>query len=250
MELARQGADVALHFAHSEAGTTTAVAKIQEMGRRAAAFQADFRHLPDVERLGRRACEFLGHVDCLVNNSGITMNRPFADVTPEQFDTLYQVNVRSPFFLTQQLVRPMIERGSGAICNISSTHGVSGMPEHSVYAGTKGAINAQTRQLAIELAPRGVRVNGIAPGAVVVDNYFKAMPDFDPCAAGRGIPAGFIGEPLDIARVAAFLLSDDARYIVGQMLIVDGGTTSWMPFDDSFRKPLSSRFGQGYVPGV
>jgi NAD(P)-dependent dehydrogenase (short-subunit alcohol dehydrogenase family) len=247
LELARHGADVVLHYAHSAAGAQTAVAEIQSWGRRAAVFGADFRKVEDVGRLADQALAFLGDVDCLVNNSGITMNRPFGEVTAEQFDTVFQVNFRSPFFLTQQLVERMKERRAGVICNITSIHGVRGMQEHSVYAATKGAIISWTRSLAIELAPHGVRVNAIAPGAVVVDNYYKAMPDFDAAALGRNIPAGFAGQPADVARVAAFLVSEEARYIVGQTLIVDGGTTSWIAFHDGFRQQLPTQFGRDYI---
>ncbi len=250
LELARQGADVVLHFAHSGGGARSAAEEIRRMGRRAAALEADFRKLDQVLRLAGEATASLGSIDCLVNNAGITMNLPLEQVTAEHFDTLHGVNVRSPYFLTQRLAGAMAERGSGVVVNITSIHGLEGMREHSVYAGTKGAIIAWTRSLAIELAPRGVRVNAIAPGAVFVDNYLKAVPDFDPEAAGTLIPAGFIGRPIDIARAVAYLASNDARYIVGQTIVVDGGTTSWMPFHDSFRQPLASRFGQGYVPGV
>jgi NAD(P)-dependent dehydrogenase (short-subunit alcohol dehydrogenase family) len=202
-----------------------------------------------VRELGLRAGEWLGGLDVLVNNAGITMNRPFEQVTPEQFDTLYHVNIRAQFFLTQACL-PLLEQSSGAVINMTSIHAFEGMQEHSVYAGTKGAIVSYTRQLAIELAPRGVRVNGIAPGSIYVENYNKAIPGFDAQAAGGGIPAGFLGQGQDIAGVALFLASPQARYIIGQTLIVDGGTTSWMPFGKGFREPLGFSFGQGYVPGM
>jgi glucose 1-dehydrogenase/3-oxoacyl-[acyl-carrier protein] reductase len=188
-------------------------------------------------------------LDGLVNNAGITMNMPFERVTPEQFDTLYNVNVRAPFFLTQTALPALIE-SRGAVVNIASIHAFQGYPEHSVYAGTKGAIVAMTRELAVELALKGVRVNAIAPGSIVVEGYYKANPDFDPEAAGRLIPCGFIGQPEDVAHAAAFLLSEEARFLVGQTLILDGGTTAWMPFSDAFRQPNTAQFGKGYVPGL
>jgi glucose 1-dehydrogenase/3-oxoacyl-[acyl-carrier protein] reductase len=219
------------------------------MGAKAAVFQADFSRVDEVRRLGAQALEFLGAVDVLVNNAGITMNRPFEQVEPEQFDLLYQVNVRAPFFLTQALLPALVE-ARGAVINLSSIHAYEGYPEHSVYAGTKGALVAYTRELAVELAPRGVRVNAIAPGSTAVENHFKIMPGLDLESGGRNIPCGFVGLPVDIARVAVFLASDDARYIVGQTLVVDGGTTSWMPFSDAFRQPMGVQFGRGYVPGL
>jgi NAD(P)-dependent dehydrogenase (short-subunit alcohol dehydrogenase family) len=250
LEFAREGAAVVVHYAHSATGAQAAAEEITASGGRALTLQADLGCVEDVRQLAKESLEFLGGVDILVNNAGITMNLPFERVTPEQFDTLYHVNVRAPFFLTQAMLPAMLARGGGAVINFSSVHALAGSPEHSVYAGTKGAITSYTRELAIELAPKGVRVNAIAPGAVPVDSHFRAIPDFDPTELGRSIPAGFAGTPHDIARVAVFLASDEARYIVGQTLIVDGGTTSWLPFCEGFRRPVTARFGRGYVPGL
>jgi len=248
-EFLRQGAAVAVHYARSSQGALQVVEAARAEGAKAEAFGADFNSVEEVRELGLRAGEWLGGLDVLVNNAGITMNRPFEQVTPEQFDTLYHVNIRAQFFLTQACL-PLLEQSSGAVINMTSIHAFEGMQEHSVYAGTKGAIVSYTRQLAIELAPRGVRVNGIAPGSIYVENYNKAIPGFDAQAAGGGIPAGFLGQGQDIAGVALFLASPQARYIIGQTLIVDGGTTSWMPFGKGFREPLGFSFGQGYVPGM
>jgi NAD(P)-dependent dehydrogenase (short-subunit alcohol dehydrogenase family) len=250
IEFASQGADVALHYAHSAQGAESAVKEIEQIGRNAQAFKADFAVVAEAQSLVVQARDFLGGMDILVCNAGITMNMPFEKVTPEQFDTLYNVNVRAPFFAAQAALPNLQASGSGAIVNITSIHAYQAMPEHTVYAGTKGSLVAYTRTLAIELAPKGVRVNAIAPGAVFVPNYLKAMPDFDKKDAGNNIPAGFIGEPIDIAKAAVFLSSEDARYIFGQTWIIDGGTTSWMPFHDGFRKPVGVQFGQGYVPGL
>lgn len=249
LEFARQGATVALHYAHSADGAKSAVDEIVGGGGRAAAFKADLRDLAQVKALAASAEKFLGGLDILVNNAGVTMNMPFTDVTPEQFDTLYHVNVRAQFFLTQALVPFLAARG-GAVVNLTSIHAFEGYTEHAVYAGTKGAIVAYTRQLAIELAPRGVRVNAIAPGAVPVESHKQAMPDADPADIGKLIPCGFAGTPADIAHLAVFLASDKARYIVGQTIIADGGTTSWLPFGDGFRQPMQAQFGKGYVPGL
>ena len=249
LEMGREGAAVVVHYAHSGDGANSAAAELQELGTRATALKADFAVVEEVRRLAAEAVEFLGGLDALVNNAGITMNKPFAEVTPEQFDLLYNVNVRAGFFLTQAALPALVE-SHGAIVNLTSIHAYEGYPEHSVYAGTKGAIVAQTRDLGVELAMVGVRVNAIAPGHVVVENHYKAIPDLDLEAVGRTIPCGFVGEPPDIARVAVFLVSDDARFIIGQTLVVDGGTTAWMPFSDSFRQPSSAQFGKGYVPGL
>ncbi|MBN1507166.1 MAG: SDR family oxidoreductase [Sedimentisphaerales bacterium] len=253
LAFAAKGAAVAVHYAHSAMGANAVVEDILAAGGKAAAFKADFNALLPAREMAGDVVSFLGGLDVLVNNAGITMNMPFEKVTAEQFDVLYNVNVRAPFFLTQAVL-PELETSRGVVINLSSVHAYEGYNEHSVYAGTRGAIVSFTRQLAIELAPRGVRVVGLAPGAVPVENHFKAMPGVDPQQmiedVGNGIPCGFAGTPLDIANVAVFLASDASRYIVGQTLIVDGGTTSWMPFGDGFKKPVEASFGKGYVPGV
>lgn len=254
LEFARQGADVVLHYAHSDSGAKSAVEEIEALGRRATAFKANFDDVDEVVGLGESALAFLGGIDCLVNNAGITFNKPFQKVTREQFDRMYHVNIRAQFFLTQRIVAEMERQGAGAICNLTSIHGVQGAPEHSVYAGTKGAIIAYTRSLAVELAHKGIRVNAIAPGWVTVDNYFNVLPGFNLEDAKRdaanSVPLGRSGNPIDIARIAVFLCSDDAAYIVGQTIVADGGTTSLMSLISDFRNESSAQFGKGYLPGV
>ena len=249
-EFAKEGAAVVLHYAHSDAGARAEVVEITRAGGKAEAFNADFRDVEQVRGLASKAIDFLGGIDVLVNNSGITMNKPFEQVTVEQFDTLYNVNIRAMFFLTQSVLPTMTEQGGGAVINLTSVHAYSGMTEHTVYAGTKGAIVAYTRILALEMAPRGIRVNAIAPGWILVENHLKVLTDFDESEASGELPAGFIGAPEDIGRLAIFLASEESRYIIGQTLIIDGGETSIMPLTGDFREPRKEQWGQGYVPGL
>ena len=249
LEFARHGADVVLHYAHSADGANSAVEEIRKAGGKAIAMKADMRYVDQAIKLASDAIDFLGGLDVLVNNAGITLTLEFEKVTPEQFDTLYNVNVRGPYFIMQTVLPTMVKQGGGAIINLSSVHGIRAYKGHSVYAGTKGAIIAHTRELAVELAPLGIRINAIAPGAVPVENHFKAAGTDDMSGLGKLIPCGFHGKPLDIAKVAIFLASDDARYIVGQTIVVDGGTTSWMSFSEEFRD-TGLRLGKGYVPGI
>jgi NAD(P)-dependent dehydrogenase (short-subunit alcohol dehydrogenase family) len=249
LEFAREGADVVFHYAHSSQGALEGAAEARGLGVRAEAFGGDFSKVDQAQAVASRALEFLGGLDVLINNAGITMNRPFEKVTIEQFDTLFSVNVRAMYFVTQSCL-PALLASKGAVVNMTSVHGFEAMHEHSVYASTKGAIIAMTRNLGVELAPQGVRVNAIAPGAIVVENHFKIFPDMDPEAAGRDIPTGYIGYPRDIARACIYLASEDARYIIGQTWIIDGGTTSWMPFGEGYKAPQTGQFGVGYVPGL
>lgn len=250
LELARRGAEVVLHYAHSKDGALSAVEEIKAAGGKATALYADFRETAQVIDFMKRAIEWHGgDLDILVNNAGTTMTLEFEFVTPEQFDTLYSINVRGQYFAIQTALPVMQKKGKGAIVNLSSIHGFRAYRGHSVYAGTKGAIIAQTREIAVELAPLGIRVNAVAPGAVPVENQFKLAGSDDTSALAKLIPCQFAGVPLDIANVVAFLASDEARYIIGQTILVDGGTSCWMSFSEGFRD-CGLRLGKGYVPGL
>jgi len=251
LEFSRQGAEVVFHYSSSHEGAMAAVEQARQEGAaKVTALQGDFRRLDAPARLAQEAIEFLGGLDVLVNNAGITMNREFERVAPEQFDAVFNVNIRAMYFATQTVVKHMLQKGEGVVINIGSIHAYEACRDHTVYAATKGAISAFTRVLAIEMAPRGIRVNGIVPGAVEVEAHHDIFADYDRAAFGRMIPAGCVGQPSDISKAALFLASQDARYIIGQMLIVDGGTTSWMPFGEGFRQPVQGQFGRNYVPGL
>jgi glucose 1-dehydrogenase len=251
LEFARQGADVVLHYSQNRDGAASAAEEIRKMGQRAEVFGADFSDIEQVVGLANHAVEALGSINCLVNNSGITFNRPFLKMKPEQFDKLFNVNVRAQYFITQRIVEDMLEHGGGTICNISSIHGFQGAPEHTAYAATKGAIIAYTRTLGVELAHRGIRVNGIAPGWVTVENYFTSIPGFNEAdakkAAEKSVPVARYGVPIDVAHLATFLCGDEAGFLIGQTIVLDGGTVSLMSLISDFRNESSSHFGERYV---
>ncbi|MCC7372673.1 MAG: 3-oxoacyl-ACP reductase FabG [Chloroflexi bacterium] len=227
LELARQGADVVVHYAGSEQGARDTVAQIQGLGRRSAAVQGRLGDIDACRRVVGEAVSALGGLDILINNAGVTRALDFLDTTPEIYNEVFDLNMRGYFFCAQEAVRSMLTRGGGAIVNITSVHGGGGFPRHAAYAGTKGAIIAFTRTLAIELASRHVRVNAVAPGVVEVPRYFD-IPDYTREFGDSMVPWGRVGTPGDIGNVVAFLASDAADWVTGQTLYVDGGTNARM----------------------
>ncbi len=247
-QMASEGAQIVLHYAHSGEEAQEAVAGIKDRGGRAKEIQADFRQIDCVASLAQEATEFLGGCDLLINNAGITNNVPFEEVTLQQFETLINVNLRAQFFLTQAMLPALIQSKPSAVINITSVHAFAGMTEHTVYAATKSAIVGYTRVLALELIQKGVRVNAIAPGWVRVKNQEEALGnEFDWAEAGRSVPAGFCAEPRDIAQLAIYLASEKARFIVGQTIVADGGQLNIMPLTGDFRERRETTFGTKYM---
>jgi NAD(P)-dependent dehydrogenase (short-subunit alcohol dehydrogenase family) len=241
MALAQMGADVALHYSRSAEGARETVAHIKALGGRAIAIQGDLGVVADCRRVVDEAAAFLGGLDGLVNNAGITTTIDFLDVTEEQFNHSYNLNIRGQFFCSQQAVRHMLERGrelqqrdpetywaGGSIVNISSVHATLGCPGHAVYAGTKGAINAFTRELAVELLPVHIRANVLAPGTIEVPSYWRKSPGYTREAGDKIVPWGRVGLPEDVGYLAAYLISDGSEFMTGSVLYFDGGLTAKM----------------------
>jgi 3-oxoacyl-[acyl-carrier protein] reductase len=219
----RLGASVAVAYAREAEAANETVGLLQAAGSRAVAIAADLAVEGAAERLLARAEEALGPVDALVVNHGIWKRSPIEAMTAGQWDEMLCVNLTSARALCSEAARRMVPRGKGSIVLVASTAGQRGEPFHSHYAATKGAIIALARSLASELGGRGVRVNAVAPGWVLTDMSRDALAGPDGAAALAAIPLGRAGTPEEIAGPIAFLASDLASYLHGQVLSVNGG---------------------------
>jgi 3-oxoacyl-[acyl-carrier protein] reductase len=230
LALAETGAHVLVHYGHSAQEAESLVERIQSKGGRADAIRADLGTAEGATLLAKEVRSIVGQqLDVLVSNAGISKAATIKDHTIEDFDSLFATNVRSPFFLVQQLL-PILGEGSNIIV-ISSigAHTVVGKPGLDnpsllAYASTKGALEPLVKNWAAILGPRGIRVNAVAPGVIDTD-----MSNFAKTEAGREATLGMqalkrIGKPEDVADVIAFLASDKARWITGSSIPVDGGS--------------------------
>lgn len=230
---ASRGIGAAIALALDAAGARVALsgrdeATIEEVARRLTndpvAIAADLRTPEGPAFLATAALEELGHVDTLVNNAAAAARVPITSTDAPLIDELLAVNVRAPLLLIAALVPEMVARGAGSIINLTSVSGIVGTPNRSAYAASKGALDAATRALAIELGPSGIRVNAVAPG--VVDTALWAKNKAVPGVVERIeelTPIRKWAQPEDIAEVVVFLASDQARFITGETISADGG---------------------------
>ena len=228
LRLAQEGAHVVVNYAHSAQAAADVAQQIQALGREALTVKADVSKSAEVQAMVDNTIERFGRVDILVNNAGVDPNVPFLEMTEEQWDWVVDTNLKGTFLCTQAAAQHMVRQGGGKIVLISSIHSRVTYPLLTAYAATKGGLNAMTRQLALELAPYHINVNCVAPGAVHVDKFYSIIPDYSPHIFDHEIPIGSIAYPEDIGAAVAFLASDDARFITGQVLFVDGGTSARM----------------------
>ena len=228
MGLAAEGAHVVVAEVDRDAAAET-VAEIQGAKGRAMSIVADVSKVEDVRRLFKEAVEAFGGVDILVNNAGIGIPKPLLDYTEADWDRQLGVNLKGMFFATQEAARVMIPKGRGKIVNFASTAAfVSSSTPETAYDISKGGVRQLTISVAAELAPHHINVNAVAPGTIMTELTLKVLDTEEKMArASAKIPMGRLGKPEDMVGPVLFLCSDEADYVTGHTLVVDGG---WLLF--------------------
>jgi NAD(P)-dependent dehydrogenase (short-subunit alcohol dehydrogenase family) len=226
-----RGIGLAISHALSNAGAKVIIAQRNaEVGQRAAEevggcfIQTDVSSRTDSNRMVTQVIEMFGHIDILVNNAAVHEAGSFAEETPALWQQMISVNLMGTVYPSQAVVPILQRQGGGRIVHIASKAGVVGEPGHAAYSASKGAVIALTRAMAIELAPDHITVNAVAPGPVLTDMLVGVFPNpADRELLGKEAPLGRLGKPEDVAGAALMLASDDADWITGQIICVDGG---------------------------
>ncbi len=222
LELAARGATVIVNYKSSAAAAAEVVTQIKAAGGLAKSLQTDVSDADQVAAMFKAIVSEFGTVDILVNNAGMTRDNVIMMMKPADFDVVIETNLRSCWLCCKTAARTMMRKRKGSIINITSVVGIAGNGGQTNYAASKAGIIGLTKSLAKEVAARGIRVNAVAPGFVETDMTADLTDDIKEKAI-EAIPLGRMGAPEDIAKAVAFLASDDAAYITGQTLVVDGG---------------------------
>ncbi|MNB94705.1 Glucose 1-dehydrogenase 2 [compost metagenome] len=219
--LAAQGAAVIINYSSSPELAEEAVQRIQQQGSRAAAVQADISKPDQIARLYLEAKDIFGKIDIVVNNAGIMINSLIGDATEAQFDKQFAINVKGTYFSCQQAFLHL-EQG-GRIINFSTSVNGQMFPAYSIYAGTKGAVEQFTRQLAKEFGVKGITINAVAPGPVATELFLEGKSEAQLEGLKKANAFGRLGEPEDIAGAVSFFAGEQSAWITGQTLRVNGG---------------------------
>ena len=222
LELAKGGANVVLCYAGNEAAANDTVAACEALGARALAVRCNVAEAGEVKALMDAAVQAFGRIDILVNNAGITRDGLLMMMKDEDFDAVINANLKGTFLCMKAVARTMMKQRYGRIVNLSSVVGLRGNAGQVNYAASKAGVIGMTKSLAKELASRGVTVNAVAPGFMETD-MTAAMPEAAKTATLAAIPMGRMGAAEDVAKAVAFLASEEAGYITGQVVAVDGG---------------------------
>ncbi len=225
LELGAQGASVAVNYHSEHAPGEPVAAQIREAGGQAVALRADVANVASVDAMLSEVVAQFGKIDVLVNNAGIEQQKPFLQITEADWDLVFAVDLKGPFLCTQAAVRDMVRRKArGTIINISSVHEDLPFPGYASYCAAKGGLRMLCRNLALELAPFGINVVNVGPGAIATPINTATLLDPEKVAAlNREIPLGRIGTPEEVAKLVAYLASPHASYITGTTIFIDGG---------------------------
>jgi 3-oxoacyl-[acyl-carrier protein] reductase len=221
VRLGRDGAAVVVNYSGNAEAARDAVAAIEAAGGRAITVRADVGRVAEVVGLFDETITKFDRLDVLVNNAGIMFNKPVADVTEEEYDRIFAVNVKGTFFACREAARRMAD--GGRIINFSSSTTALMFPTYGAYVATKGAVEQLTHVLAKELGPRGITVNVVSPGPTDTELFGQGKTEQDKQRLAQLAALGRLGQPEDIADVVAFLASDEARWISGQNIRANGG---------------------------
>ena len=228
LKLAEVGADVVINDVGDGAQAEKVVEDIKTMGRNSLAVMADVSSSEEIGTLVNTVVATYGRVDILVNNAGIARDQLAVRMSDDEWDSVLNVNLKGVFVCTRAVLRQMIKQRSGRIINIASIVGIIGNSGQVNYSAAKAGIIGLTRTIAKEVGSRQITVNAIAPGFIDTEMTQKLADDWRE-GLKKQIPLGYIGSPRDVAETVAFLASDEARYITGQVLSVDGGvSSSWL----------------------
>ena len=222
LRLASEGAGVAVNYRAGAAEVEAVAEEVRAMGTASVALQANVAEAADAEGLIAAASEALGGLDILVNNAGITRDGLLMRLSEEDWDAVLGTNLKGAFLCARAAVRPMLRQRSGRIINMASVVALTGNPGQANYTAAKAGLIGFTKTVAREVASRGITVNAIAPGFITTEMTAALSEDALERIRER-VPLGGFGAPEDVAACAAFLASDDARYVTGQTLSVDGG---------------------------
>ena len=225
LELARQGCDVAVNYQSDARGAEAVAAEVRALGREAITIAADVGVSSEVGRMFHQTIARLGRIDILVNNAGVQTWKPLLDLEEREWDRVLATNLKGCFLCTQLAARHMRERGAGRIINIGSGCNKIAFPNLVDYTASKGGIEMLTKVAAVELAPDGITVNCVAPGAIEIERTKHEAGDYAGTWA-RLTPAGRVGTPQDVAHAVVFFATDAASFVTGQTLWVDGGLFS------------------------
>ncbi|WP_071142366.1 3-oxoacyl-[acyl-carrier-protein] reductase [Acidaminococcus timonensis] len=222
LKLAENGADVAINYAGNTAAAEEVKAAIEKLGRKAMLVQGSVADTDGVQALVNQVVKELGRLDILINNAGITRDGLLMRMKEADWDAVLETNLKGVFNCSKAVMRTMMKQKSGRIVNMASVVGEMGNAGQANYAAAKAGVIGFTKSLAKEVASRGITVNAVAPGFIATD-MTKVLTDDQKAEMARSIPLGRAGQPEDVANAVLFLVSDEAAYITGQVLNVDGG---------------------------